>query len=279
MVSNLSRKIVFLTHVVLLSAGQGRRLSPLTDEKPKCLLSISGKTLLEWQLQAIEACHLETGKIDGVTIVTGFEAQSVEAAVKVMPITLPVHCVYNPFFAVADNIGSCWSVRDILSGEAILINGDTLFDYRILMKLMNKENSSIAVTVDYKAHYDDDDMKVKIENGQLKRIGKKLTGKIDGESIGMLRFQKDGGDIFVGEMESLLHDPASLKLWYLSIIDRLAAKNTVDVMAIDGLPWQEVDFPHDVTAASERISQFDWCNAHGRKDAHVLTTGTRYQEG
>lgn len=247
-----------MPHVVLLSAGQGKRLAPLTNEKPKCLVSVAGKTLLEWQLQAIEAYHLETGNIDGVTIVVGFEAKSVEAIINLKPISLPVDCVYNPFYTVADNISSCWSVQHLLKSDCVLINGDTLFDRRILAKLLDESDKPITVTIDHKEHYDSDDMKVVLAGAQLTRIGKTLTGKIDGESIGMLRFQKDGGAAFVNEMQDLLRDPASLRLWYLSIIDRLAAKNNIGVVSVGNLPWQEVDYPHDLTAAADCLTQFDW---------------------
>lgn len=233
-------------------------MSHLTENKPKCLVSVAGKTLLEWQLQAIEACYLETGDIDGVTVVVGFEAKSVEAIVNVKPISVPVNCVYNPFYTVADNISSCWSVQHLLKSDCILINGDTLFDRRILAKLLKKNDNSITVTIDHKTHYDSDDMKVVLEGDKLKQIGKTLTGKIDGESIGMLRFQKDGGSAFVNEMDSLLRDPASLRLWYLSIIDRLASKSDISVMPVEGLPWQEVDYPHDLVAAAECVPKFDW---------------------
>lgn len=267
-----------MPHVVFLSAGQGKRLSPLTDKKPKCLVSVAGKTLLEWQLQAIEACHLETGNIDGVTIVVGFEAKSVEAIVNVKPISVPVNCIYNPFYTVADNISSCWSAQHLLKSDCILINGDTLFDRRILAKLLDERDSSITVTIDHKENYDSDDMKVVLDGERLSRIGKTLTGQIDGESIGMLRFQKEGGTAFVDEMDGLLRDPASLRLWYLSVIDRLASKIDIGAMSIDNLPWQEVDYPHDLTAAADRLTEFDWDRNNNDPEIKISTATTGSQK-
>lgn len=264
-----NEKSAFLTHVILLSAGQGKRLSPLTDMRPKCLVPVAGKTLLEWQLHAIAACGIED-----ITVVTGFEAQSVEAAVKVSSFAGMVNFIYNPFYSVADNIGSCWAARDILRAGAVLINGDTLFDRRILSRLLKEAEQPVTVTIDRKSHYDDDDMKVKTDSGLLTRIGKKLTGQIDGESIGMLRFQGRGGALFVDEMTAMLRNPDSLKLWYLSIVDRLATSGQVGVMQIDGLPWQEVDFPHDLSVAQERVGQFEWTPA-GADDVHK---GGNYHE-
>ena len=116
-----------VTNVVLLSAGQGRRLAPLTDNKPKCLVNVAGRTMLEWQLHAIAAVG-----ISEVTVVTGFCGSTVEDAVKVMAPPLRVECLHNPFYSVADNISSCWIAREKFGPDTVLVNGDTLFDQRSL---------------------------------------------------------------------------------------------------------------------------------------------------
>lgn len=242
-----------MTHAILLSAGKARRLSPLTDTKPKCLINIGGRTLLEWQLRAIAACGIRS-----VTVVAGFESRSVEAVLKVTSLPLIADCVFNPFYDVADNIGSCWAARHLIDDDVVLMNGDTLFDRRILEHVLREAVDPITVTIDRKGTYDSDDMKVEIENGRLVRIGKNLTGKIDGESIGMLRFKGEGGAKFNELMHEMLLDPASLRLWYLSIIDKLAPSGAVGVVSIEGLPWAEVDFPHDLPIAAEQVQNFDW---------------------
>lgn len=245
-----------VTHAVLLSAGQGRRLSPLTDHKPKCLIGVGGRTILEWQLHALSACGVRD-----VTVVTGFEGHTIDAALKTVSVPLDAECLYNPFYAVADNIGSCWAARALIGEDTLLINGDTLFDPRILARVLDRAEAPISVTIDRKASYDSDDMKVQLDGAGLRRIGKTLTGPIDGESIGMLRFRGEGGGKFVERMAHLLRDPAALHLWYLSIIDDLAADGVVGTVSIEGLPWAEVDFPHDLPSAADQVGAFDWSNA------------------
>jgi len=242
-----------LTNAVLLSAGQGRRLAPLTDNRPKCLVPVSGRTILEWQLDSLAAAGIED-----VTVVTGFRGETVEAALKVVATEMPVRCLHNPFYGVADNIGSCWVARDLIGRDTILINGDTLFDHRILQHLLTHASAPITVTADRKDTYDSDDMKIRASGDQLERIGKTLSGQIDGESIGMLRFLGDGGARFADRLETRLRDPAALALWYLSIIDELARDGAVGVVRIQGLPWAEVDFPHDLPRAAEAVYSFDW---------------------
>ena len=62
--------------IIILSAGQGRRLLPLTQSRPKCSLLINGRPLLEWQLREISLCA-----VDEVVIATGYEAGVVEEIV------------------------------------------------------------------------------------------------------------------------------------------------------------------------------------------------------
>src|ERR671910_646440 len=109
---------------VILCAGQGRRLLPLTDFSPKCLLRIAGRPVLEWQLRALAA-----NGITDVTVVTGFGADAVEQALRRMgAVAEGVRTLFNPFFAVSDNAGSCFLARGLLrDSDAVLLNGDTVF--------------------------------------------------------------------------------------------------------------------------------------------------------
>jgi choline kinase len=155
-------------------------------------------------------------------------------------------------------------VRERIGEDTVLINGDTLFDRRILARVLDEATAPISVTVDVKPAYDADDMKVRLEGRSLSAIGKTLTGRIDGESIGMLRFQDGGGAAFTRRMEVMLRDPATLSKWYLTIIDDIAkdaAAPDVGVVSIEGLPWAEIDFPHDLPIAADRVAGFDWSGA------------------
>jgi choline kinase len=86
-----------------------------------------------------------------------------------------IRTIFNPFFAVAENIGSCFLARDILQmPDTVLLNGDTLFTAAVLQHLLAAPEAPITVTIDRKPTYDTDDMKVSVEGTQLKAIGKTL---------------------------------------------------------------------------------------------------------
>lgn len=240
-----------MTNAVILSAGQGKRLSPLTDSRPKCLVQIGGRPILEWQIRA-----LADAGVEDIAVVTGYGADAVEAMLKTTSFPAAVRTIYNPFFTVADNIGSCWAAKDLIGRDSLLLNGDTLFEPAIARRVLAKALAPITVTVDRKDSYDADDMKVRRDGDRLVAIGKTLSDPVDGESIGMIRFRGDGGARFVRAMDRALRDEATLRRWYLSIIDGLAQEGGVGVVSIEGLAWSEVDFLRDLPIAERKVARF-----------------------
>ena len=227
---------------IILSAGQGRRLSPLTDTRPKCLIDLSGKSVLHWQL-----LHLKAAGLTEVVVVTGFGAEAVEE--EIAQIALPdikVRTLFNPFYGLTDNLATCWLAREEMRGAFLLLNGDTLFEPAIASRLLEAPASAVTVTVDRKTAYDADDMKVLTEGSRLLAIGKTIPA-FDAESIGFLRFSAGGAAAFVRTVEKIMRSPEGLKRWYLSVINEMAqAGEEVSTVSIEGLGWAEMDFPEDV---------------------------------
>jgi len=242
-----------MTTAVILAAGQGRRLAPLTDTRPKCLVDVAGRPILAWQLDALAEAGAERA-----VVVTGFGSGAVEAALTVIAPSIPVTCRHNPFFAVADNIGSCWVARDLFAADTLLMNGDTLADPRIVARLLAEAEAPVTVTIDRKPAYDADDMKVRLAGDRLSRIGKDLAAPVDGESIGLIRFRGQGGGRFAAALDEALRVPDALRRWYLSVIDAMAGEGDVGVLDIAGLPWAEIDYPADLAAAAARLGAFRW---------------------
>jgi len=229
---------------IVLSAGQGGRLLPLTERTPKCLLHLGGRSMLEWQLRALA----EAGVREAV-VVTGFGAELVESELeRHTPPQMRTTTVFNPFFQLADNLASCWIARSEFSGPCLILNGDTLFEPEIARRLLAAAPAPITVTIDRKSHYDADDMKVGTDGDRLVAIGKKLpAGEVSGESIGFMRFDAAGAARFVAEIERTMRTSKGPGLWYLSAINCLAGAGVdVRVVSIEGLQWGELDFPADL---------------------------------
>lgn len=230
-----------MTRAIILAAGQGKRLLPLTESRPKCLVELSGKSLLAWQLT-----RLQSAGVDEAVVVTGFRADAVEAEVARLGLSMPIQLRFNPFYTVSDNTASCWIVRDAFQGEVLLLNGDTLFGEGVAERLLEAPAADITVTIDRKDAYDADDMKVLTDGGSLRAIGKTIEA-YDAESIGFLRFSPEGAAKFVAGVDHVLQKPEGLRRWYLSVIDELARTGVdVRVCSVEGLEWGEMDFPQDV---------------------------------
>lgn len=236
---------------VILAAGRGSRLLPLTENLPKCLLPVAGTTVLSLQLDT-----LERAGVDEAIVITGFMARSVEAEVAGRSGSMRVRTLFNPFFQVADNLASCWMARDHMDQDFLLINGDTLFEQSLAEQVIQSPANNIQVTIDKKPEYDSDDMKVSLAGVKLTAIGKTLGSDVThGESIGFLRFMQDGPALFVEKLHQMMRTGDGVKAWFLSAIDALAkADADVATYSIEGLAWAELDTMEDYSAIK---SMFD----------------------
>lgn len=247
---------------LIIGAGQGKRLLPLTETTPKALINIGGKSLFEWQLDALVECG-----VTEIVFVAGFNIEAVRQeadrlARKHGQINLRV--VHNPFHAIADNLATCWTARAEMNSEFLLLNSDTLFSAPVLRKLLASETTDVTLAVDHKDRYDSDDMKVELDGSRLVDIGKTLEDdRVSGESIGMLLFRDNGPRHFVAALDSAMEDEAALRHWYLSVIAAMAGAMTVETANIHGLDWCEIDYPHDVGIARKMIAQWQTQEADG----------------
>lgn len=228
---------------IILSAGQGSRLLPLTADRPKCLVSLGRRSFIEWQVRQLEA-----GGVRDIAVVTGFRAAMVEAELaRLARPGLELRTLFNPFYAVADNLGSCWLARAEMNRDFIVLNGDTLFESAVLERLLASPPAPVTVTVDKKPSYDADDMKVRLEGHRLVDIGKTLPPEHShAESIGLLLFRGAGAGAFAEAVDRAMRSAEGLKWWYLRVVAALAQGGIVSTLSIEGLEWGEMDYPQDL---------------------------------
>ena len=239
---------------IILSAGQGSRLGHLTADKPKCLIEFGGRSLLDRQLDTLSA-----NGVDEVVVVTGFRDDQVEAAIARRAGGPKVRTVYNPFYKVADNLGSLFVAKRELAGDCLVWNGDTLVSNALMARVVGNRTPGICVTIDRKPAYDEDDMKVVTDGeGRLYAIGKRLPkGNVNAESIGLLAFRGDGAERFADAIETAIRTAEGTTIWYLRVIHHIAQKDDVWTLDIQGEEWGEVDFPEDLGAARALVGRWD----------------------
>ncbi len=230
---------------IILSAGQGKRLLPLTRETPKCLLEVQeGISVLSHQLRTLAACGIREA-----SVIVGFGADQVEDHLAGHPVPgMDVIACYNPFYALSDNLATVWLSRDQMTDDFLLMNGDTLFEVDVLRTLLASPDAPLTLTINIKDRYDDDDMKVSLSGSRLCAVGKTLRPEVvHGESIGLMYFRGSGVPAFRTALDGAIREPEALKLWYLSVVNGLTDSLDVQTANISGLWWGEVDSPEDLT--------------------------------
>jgi L-glutamine-phosphate cytidylyltransferase len=240
--------------VIILAAGQGKRLLPLTAEVPKALLDIGGKTLIERQIEAFAG-----QSITDFVVITGYAAGLMEQAlVRISArLNVKIKSIYNPFYAVADNLASCWLARHEMQDDFIQVNGDNVFRQDLVEVLLKAPNGPATVAVNRKPTFDADDMKVMLDGSRVTEIGKTLPlDTVDAEAIGFYIFRGTGCRAYTNELEIAMRDPQGLRRWFPSAVGSLAKKIEVHSLHIDGLKWCEVDFPVDLQGARQLVASW-----------------------
>jgi choline kinase len=238
---------------IILSAGQGSRLGHLVDDRPKCLIEFNGRTLLDRQLDTLEA-----NGVHEAIVVSGFHDELVQQAIEARAGGPDVRTIFNPFYKVADNTGSLFMAREELRSDCLVWNGDTLVSRELMRQVVQNSQPGICVTIDRKDSYDEDDMKVVEDGGRLKAIGKRLPlDTVNAESIGLLAFRSGGAEQFREAIEHAMRTPEGTTIWYLRVINHIAQSGEVWTLDIKGEEWGEVDFPADVEAARVLTARWD----------------------
>ena len=241
--------------IVILGAGQGKRLLPLTVDVPKALLDIHGRSLIARQIDAFLECGLRE-----FVVVTGFGAEVMETALEALAAKLGVEIrtVFNPFYAVADNLASCWMARAEMDGDFVQVNGDTLFRADLVRKLLKTADGDATAAINRKARYDGDDMKVMLDGDRLTEIGKTLPLEaVDAEAIGLYVFRGKGPGLYRQVLERAMREPAGLKQWFPAAVGQLAKLTEVKAADVSAYEWSEVDFPVDLQAARAMAAAWD----------------------
>ena len=238
---------------IILSAGQGKRLLPMTESLPKCAIPVGKQALIDWQIDGLTA-----NGIDQVVVVSGFGAAHVDRLLARSGDRIGTTTIYNARFDTADNLISCWMARNEMDDDFVLLNGDTVFEPGVLGRLLDAPQRPVVMGIDHKAHYDEDDMKVQLQGGRLLRVGKELPlDQVDGESIGMMVFRGDGPGLFRQALERAVSRPEAKNRWYLSVLDEMAETESVWTQSIRGLGWAEIDYPMDLIRAAGMVNTWD----------------------
>jgi choline kinase len=166
---------------VILAAGAGSRLKPLTDHVPKCLLKVGVKSILEMTIENLLATNNSE-----IIIVTGYLENKIREFIRERFRHLQITYIYNELYASTNNIYSLWLAKDeVLGNDMMMLDSDIVFDERIISKLQNSGYKNCLALKRHEVH--DEEIKVKTDaHGCVIEIGKEVNVSLaEGESIGI----------------------------------------------------------------------------------------------
>ena len=127
---------------LLLAAGLGSRLGPLTEALPKCLVSVSGVPILERLVRALDSHGFER-----LVIVTGYRAETIRAYLGERFGGISVEYVVSPLFATTNNIYSLWLARRLIDEPFLLVESDVVFDEHLLEPLLQPDRIAVSLSL------------------------------------------------------------------------------------------------------------------------------------
>lgn len=227
---------------IILSAGLGSRLLPLTADRPKSLVPIAGRPILAHQLAGLA----EAG-IRDVAIVGGYRFDKLVEFVDSLPRDERPELIFNPFYAVSSSIGSVWAARMALDGPFCLLNGDSLCDPHALAMALQHLPSGVSLFVEPLDVAEPDDMLVRAEFGRVLEVSKKMDpAHATHRSAGIIACPDADGGPYAAALQEVIGSPNGEQRFHHDIIDLLGRRLAVSAVEFPAEAWQEIDSSSDI---------------------------------
>lgn len=235
---------------VILAAGIASRLKPLTDNTPKCLLKVGGKSILEMTLENLMATNNSE-----IIIVTGYLENQIREFLKERFPKLNITFVYNELYASTNNIYSLWLTKnEVLGDDMMMMDSDIVFDKQIITKLLDSGYKNCLALKRHEVL--DEEIKVKTdENGRVLEISKEVKpSEAVGESIGIEFFQRETLTELFRILDRKVVNEKKVNQFYETAFQELA-NNDKDIYIVDISEYfcMEIDTIEDLKSAEAHL--------------------------
>lgn len=232
---------------LILAAGLGSRLAPITDNFPKSLVMINGKPILVKQIENL----IENGITD-ITIISGYKAEILQERIHSQ---FPkVQIINNVDYASTNNMYSAYLAREVMDGQDfIMMNADVFYDSSVIKKLLAFDADNAIVT-DI-GTYIEESMKVVEVNNRLLKISKTITSdEALGVSIDVYKFSAEAGSAFFKKCAEYIEDKKELNMWSEMALNDILPKVEFRACQLVGR-WFEIDNHDDLIAAEKLFAE------------------------
>lgn len=229
---------------MILNSGLAKRLKPLTDNMPKCLLEVNGETILGRQLKCLRQCG-----VNDIIVTTGpFEDQIISFIEERFP-GMRVKFVNNPRFAETNYIYSIWLARDLVDDDILLLHGDMIFECPLLERLVSKEPGNY-VLVNNVIEPPVKDFKARVKDGMVTEIGVDLTGENTYFCAPVYRFAQNGFQGWIREMGACLEE-GRFNCYAEDAFNRISDNLRLEPVYFGSEGCMEIDSREDLRIARE----------------------------
>ena len=228
---------------LILAAGMGTRIQKQTNNKPKCLLKINGKSILSHQIDNLEKAGVSKKNI---VIVTGYQADFIKAEYP-----KEITFIHNPNYSTTNSLYSLWlAKKETFTKGMILLNSDVIFHPGVIKKLLEKTGNSIAV--DFNKKIIEGEMNVVVnKKNEIVKISKKINPKdASGESVQIVNLDSQGVKILFEECDKIIKNGIKDK-FPAYVFEHIIKKKTMKAVDVSGLPWYEIDYNKDYEEAKK----------------------------
>ena len=245
-----------ITRAIILSAGQGSRLLPLTADRPKCLIEFDGRAIIDHQIAALAVAGIEQ-----VTVVGGYRIDRLEA-----------HFAGRPRkagrSALQPLLGGGEQHRQRLGGARSAFGAVRPAQRRygriepaLLADCLARFAAGTNLVVEKVVAPEDDDMRVVIEGGRVAEVGKCLpVSRARHRSLGVIGSPDADGNGYRAMLEETLRGENGALRFHHAVVDRIARQGVVHAIEVSPMHWQEIDRPEDIAS---------WKRTHRRDDCPI----------
>jgi choline kinase len=225
---------------VYLAAGEGKRLRPLTADRPKAMIEIDGVPLAERALRSLRAAG-----IDRIVAVTGHRPEALARLGDLISDERP-----NERYAELENIYSLWLARDVVAQGCHIVNSDVLFEVSIARRLVEATGSAVLCAADHGV--DAESMKAVACDGRLEQLTKDAPAGGNPEYIGLARIDPADGPRLAAILDEFVQSGRT-SVYYEDAIEWLAREVSVRLLPVDGMAWIEIDDHADLERAKREV--------------------------
>ena len=241
---------------VILAAGMAKRLRPLTDTKPKCLLKVGNRTLLERTVRAMQQAG-----ITEFVVVTGYRGDQIRSFLENLEpldnLEKPTfHFLHNADYEHNNNIYSLWMAGEVVRGkDFLLMDSDILCDPAAVVCIAQMQEPALALN---RHELGEEEIKVIVDaDGHITEINKTCNpADAIGESVGIEKMTAAYSEAIYKELDQMISKEGLIDIFYERAFERLIPQGyTFKVVDTTDYFSYELDTPEDFQRAQELIPE------------------------